>query len=83
MLTTSRTFGPLLAVWQAEGAIPTWAKVLAIVMMAATLIGSLCASLSGWIIAIQLTCMTAAAGFILSRPVPATERDKPLWKLRR
>ena len=76
-LTRNRVFGPILEAWRSDGAIPTWAKVMAITMMAAALTASVWAAFSGWVIAIQVICMTTAVAFILSRPAPTVERNKP------
>ena len=82
-LTTSRMFGPLIADWRREGAIPTWAKMLAMAMMAATLTGSLLAGIATWALVVQAVCMGAAALFVLTRPAPAAEQGRPRWWSRR
>lgn len=61
-------FGPILSDWQAHGAIAVKYKVLALVMMAATLGLSLWLALPAWALSLQALCMAGAATFILTRP---------------
>ncbi|MEM1046826.1 MAG: YbaN family protein [Pseudomonadota bacterium] len=67
-LEQHRVFGPIIADWQANGAIAPPFKVIAICMMAAVLGVSIATDLAGWIVIVQALCMAGAAAFILSRP---------------
>ncbi|GAB5471059.1 MAG: hypothetical protein Kilf2KO_40890 [Rhodospirillales bacterium] len=67
-LVEHRLFGPMIADWEATGAIAPRYKILACVLMAATLTGSILGGLSVTLIAIQVVCMSAAAAYVLSRP---------------
>ncbi len=67
-LTEHRTFGPLIADWEAHGAIPRPVKRLAVTVMALTFLASVIAGL-GWIIlTVQAICLSGAAMYILTRP---------------
>ncbi|WP_422368575.1 YbaN family protein [Pelagibius sp.] len=67
-LRDSRIFGPVIADWQAQGAIAPRFKALAIVMMAAVFLLSVALSVSAFVLVVQAICITGAAAFILSRP---------------
>lgn len=67
-LTGSRTFGPMIADWRANGAIAPRAKALAVGMMVLAPVITLALGLDGWIIAIQAVCLGGAALFVLTRP---------------
>ena len=67
-LKQSQTFGPMIADWEAHGAIAPRYKMIAGLMMLATLILSLAMSVSLWIIAIQALCLLGAFTFVVTRP---------------
>ena len=67
-LESSRTFGPVIADWQENGAINRRVKALAIAMMAAVFLFSIAMSVPAAVLIVQAICMTGAAVFILSRP---------------
>lgn len=62
------TFGPIIADWQAHGAIAPRYKGLALATMGAALALSIVASVAAVVLTVQAVCMIAAAIFILSRP---------------
>lgn len=75
-LEDSRTFGPVIADWQAHGAIAPRAKALAMAMMAIVFLFSVVMAAPTVVLIIQAVCMTGAAAFILSRPSgPAGRRS--------
>ena len=61
-------FGPAIAAWEENGAIPRKGKVAAVILMLATLLLSVVLGLSLVILAIQAFCLACAATFVLSRP---------------
>lgn len=61
-------FGPMIADWQAHGAIAPRIKAIAHVMMGGALVLSLAAGLSVPVLAVQMTCLLGASAYILSRP---------------
>ena len=67
-LESSRTFGPVIADWQAHGAIAPRAKALAMAMMVAVFLFSVVMAVPAFVLIVQAVCMTGAAAFILSRP---------------
>lgn len=67
-LTGNRYFGPLIADWEAHGAIERRYKILACTLMALVLAASALAGLSFSLLTIQAVCMAAAALYILTRP---------------
>ncbi|SEK38890.1 YbaN family protein [Roseovarius nanhaiticus] len=67
-LTRSRVFGPIIADWEAHGAIAPRYKAMACGAMALVLLGSLFAGLDWKLIAVQILCMGGAAAYVLSRP---------------
>lgn len=61
--------GPAITAWNDRGAIPIRAKLLAMLMMAATFLASLTLfRIPGWALALQGAILAAVAAFILSRP---------------
>ena len=62
------TFGPIIADWNATGAIAPKFKAIAVLMMAAALALSIFLGLRPLVITIQAICMIGAAAFVLSRP---------------
>ena len=67
-LETSRSFGPLIADWRAQGAIAPRFKALSMAMMAGVFLLSVAMSASAFVLIVQAVCMAGAAAFILSRP---------------
>lgn len=62
------TFGPIIADWNATGAIAPKYKAIAIIMMTAALALSIGLGMRPLVITIQAICMVGAAAFVLSRP---------------
>lgn len=67
-LATHTVFGPIIADWEASGAIAMRYKLLACSLMATAFIASLIAGFSPLILAIQGLCLGGAAIYILTRP---------------
>jgi uncharacterized membrane protein YbaN (DUF454 family) len=67
-LVSHPILGPPIDNWRAHGAIAGRVKVLAVIVMLATLAASLLAGLDGWIIGLQAGVMALAAAFIVTRP---------------
>lgn len=61
-------FGPMIADWRENGAIPPRAKRLAVVAMAAAFGISLALGLAPWLLGVQAVCLGGAATFVLTRP---------------
>lgn len=61
-------FGPAIAAWEENGAIPRKGKTAAVVLMLCTLLLSVAMGLSIVILALQALCLACAATFVLSRP---------------
>ena len=76
MLLDSRMFGPMIADWQAEGAISRRARYTAAATMLAVLVFSVFMGVPGWVLAIQAVCMGGAATYVLTRPLPARDRQR-------
>ena len=66
------TFGPIIAEWNATGAIAPKYKAIALLMMSAALILAAIMAMPLKVIVIQSICMIGAATFILTRPNGAT-----------
>jgi uncharacterized membrane protein YbaN (DUF454 family) len=71
-LMRSRTFGPIITDWRANGTIAPRYRILALAMMCGALALSVAMTVPLAVLAIQALCMAAAASFILSRPNRAT-----------
>jgi uncharacterized membrane protein YbaN (DUF454 family) len=67
-ITGHRRFGPMIADWEATGAIPRRVKLLACSVMAATLVTFALLGTSLVILALQALLMGAGAAYVLSRP---------------
>ena len=63
-------FGPLVANWRHHGAISRGAKVAGVLSMIAVVALSIVFQVPTWIIVVQVIVLSAAALFILSRPLP-------------
>ena len=68
MLENHHVFGPILQDWKTHGAIATKYKVIAVGMMAASIVASFAFGIATSVLVIQITCMLGAAAFVLSRP---------------
>lgn len=67
-LVTHRTFGPIIADWEANGAIARPYKIMACSLMALAFAASVYAGFSTTILIIQAICLTGAATYVLTRP---------------
>ena len=68
-LYESRMFGPVLQNWEQHGAIPRWAKVLAVGVMALTLIGLIeRGTVTGWVIVLVGIVLGIISLWIVTRP---------------
>jgi len=68
-LQQNRWFGPLLNDWQRHGAIPRWAKVMAVTFMALALIGLIQRGiLPVWAVALIGASLAAVSLWIITRP---------------
>lgn len=67
-LESSRLFGPIIADWQAHGAIAPRYKLLSTVMMAGFFGFSVAMGFAPLVLILQAIAMAGAAAFILSRP---------------
>lgn len=67
-LVSHRTFGRLIRNWQQNRAIDRRSKILAVLVMLATLAASWLIGIAPWIVALQAVVLAAAASFILTRP---------------
>lgn len=61
-------FGPIIADWQANGAIAPKYKAIALVAMAFSVALSFAIAVPPVVVAVQVICIMGAALFILSRP---------------
>lgn len=61
-------FGPVIAAWEENGAIPRRAKIASAVAMAAVFALSLALGLASWLLAVQGVCLVGAALFVWTRP---------------
>lgn len=72
-LVNNRTFGPIIAEWEAHGAIAPRYKLMGIGMMAVVLGLSIYYAVSTTVLVVQVIGMTIGAAYVLSRPNgPAT-----------
>jgi uncharacterized protein len=68
-LYDSRWFGPLLRNWEQYGAIPRWAKALAVGAMAATFTGMVTGQVvQDWVLALVGISLAAVSVWIVTRP---------------
>lgn len=67
-LVTHPRLGPPIADWNAHGAINRRAKIVAVAVMAATVMLSAAMGLSGMILLVQAAVLCASAAFVLTRP---------------
>ena len=66
-LSNNRVFGPIIADWQATGAIAPRYKAIALCMMGAVLVISIGFKVPMVVLLVQGVCLSGAALFILSR----------------
>lgn len=69
-LREHRSFGPLIDNWHRDGSIDRKVKRIAIVVILVTPAITLLFGAPLWIIACQIVVLSAAAVFILTRPLP-------------
>ncbi len=62
------TFGPLIADWRRYGAVPRRAKILALLLLAGALAGTILMQLPLWVLSIQGIVAFGVAAFLISRP---------------
>jgi len=67
-LVNHATFGPLIADWEAHGAIPRPIKRLACTVMALAFAASIFAGFGATVLIIQAICLTGAATYVWTRP---------------
>lgn len=67
-LVTHRVFGPVIADWEAHGAIPRPVKRLACMVMVLAFTASVWAGLAVWVLVVQAVCLAGAATYVLTRP---------------
>ena len=67
-ITGHRTFGPMIADWEATGAIPRMVKYTACGVMLVTFLVCLAMGLPVWVLMAQGTLMLIGAAFVLTRP---------------
>lgn len=68
-LYDSKLFGPLLRNWQKHGAIPSWAKAMAVAAMTLAFIGLMQRdTIPVWVLALVGCTLLAVAVWIVSRP---------------
>ena len=68
-LYDSKLFGPLLQNWQKHGAIPPWAKAMAVAAMTLAFIGLMQRdAIPVWVLALVGVTLLAVAIWIVSRP---------------
>ena len=67
-LVSHSVFGPLIAEWEAHGAIPRPVKRLACTVMVAAFAASIFAGFSLPVLIVQALCLTGAATYVLTRP---------------
>ncbi|EIE49328.1 hypothetical protein C357_19421 [Citreicella sp. 357] len=72
-LLRNRVFGPMIADWQAEGAISARARTLAVGSMAGVFAISLAMGLPWQALLFQGIAMGGAASYVLTRPLPARD----------
>lgn len=63
-----RTFGPMIADWEATGAIPRMIKYTACGVMSVTFLICLAMGLPVWVLVAQGTLMLVGAAYVLTRP---------------
>jgi len=66
-------FGPVLANWEAHGAIPRSAKIAAVMGMLLSLGIVLTTVRKPWVIALTVVILGCSAAYVLTRPAPPTE----------
>ena len=72
-LVQDTRFGAHILNWEAEGAIATSAKRLAVFVMIAVVVASVLLSAPWWVILVQVVAMIPVSIYIITRPVPLGE----------
>ncbi|MBJ6371393.1 YbaN family protein [Sedimentitalea arenosa] len=67
-LLAHRVFGPVIADWEAHGAIPRPIKRLSCAVMALVFAANVWAGVSPWVLVVQAICLSGAATYVLTRP---------------
>jgi uncharacterized membrane protein YbaN (DUF454 family) len=75
-LREHRSFGPLIDNWHRDGSIDRSAKRIAIIVVLLTPVITWLFGAPLWIIACQLVVLSAAAVFVLTRPLPSEGHRK-------
>ena len=75
-LREHRSFGPLISNWQRDGSIDRKVKRTAIIVILMTPVISWLFGTPLWIIVCQIVVLSAAAVFILTRPLPSEGHRK-------
>ena len=73
-LREHRSFGPLIENWHRDGSIDRKAKRAAIIFILITPVVTWLFGMPFWVIACQIAVLSAAAIFILTRPLPPERR---------
>lgn len=66
--------GPIIENWNTHGAVPTSAKIFAVVFMSAVLLAGVYFTLPLWVLGLQAVIFLAVAIFLLTRPAPPSPR---------
>ncbi len=74
-LVSHPQLGPPIHEWHREGAIDRRTKIVAVLVMMAAFGLSLALGVSTTVLIIQALVLSAAAAFVISRPVPSSRRD--------
>ncbi|MCA8927809.1 MAG: YbaN family protein [Alphaproteobacteria bacterium] len=76
-LHRNRWFGPLIRDWQQHGAIPLWAKIMAVTFMALAMIGLVQRNaLPVWAMILIGAGLAAVSVWITTRPSPRRDPDR-------
>ena len=75
--------GPPIKNWRSNRSIPRNIKIAAVAVMIATFAFSLVMGVSNTVLIIQAVVMSAAAAFVISRPIPMPDSDLKKGTLRK
>lgn len=70
-------FGPVLANWEAYGAIPRSGKIAAVAGMALSMVVVLVTVRKPWVIALTAVALGCSAAYVLTRPAPPAAAAVP------
>ncbi|MDH3416428.1 MAG: YbaN family protein [Gammaproteobacteria bacterium] len=76
-LREHRSFGPLIDNWHRDGSIDLKVKRIAIIVVLLTPVVTWLFDAPFWIIGCQVVVLSAAAVFILTRPLPSEGKESP------